>query len=35
METETKYVACTECGEKMEEGYFLTECDYCLSKKDS
>jgi DNA-directed RNA polymerase subunit RPC12/RpoP len=35
MQTEIKYVACTECGKEMEAHYFLTECDYCLSKKEA
>jgi DNA-directed RNA polymerase subunit RPC12/RpoP len=30
---EKKYV-CTECGKEIEARNFLTECDYCLSKKD-
>lgn len=28
------YVTCTECGKEIEAGNFLTECDYCLSKKE-
>lgn len=35
MQTETKYVACTECGKEIEARHYLTECDYCLSKKDA
>jgi len=34
MNAKKKIIICTECGKEIEARNFLTECDYCLSKKE-